>query len=302
MPEDTKELRPDDLLFANFAVTFMDILGQSEDLKGCGFAPGNREEAIRLARSFFTKIENLHDWFDDFFKHSQAEPDVSNVPERFRDDFRKNMQCNIDFQKFSDGLMAYTSLHTETKTAPLNGIYSLLATSGTICLMSLAHGQPMRAGIEAAWGVQKEGWAGSKELYGCAVAEAYALESKIADYPRVVVGKNLIQYLSDMKNLKGSEIADEIVRNMAELCLNIIVQDQDGQYIVDYLGKTFNQSNPDIVEQYRNEAIAFINNQIEIHVANQDKKLEERYKKLLHYFAQYQNSSLLNGFAKAHFS
>ncbi len=271
------------MLVANFAVAFIDILGQKREMGKCGPLSENQEEAKALAIRFYRKIRNLQDWFNDFHKYSKQEPDLSQVPERFRDEFRAGMKTEIKFQRFSDGIMSYVPLSTELVTTPLNGIYGLLATCGSICLMSLAHAQPIRAGIELSWAVESKSDFGD-ELYGCAVACAYALESEVAKYPRMVVGKELIEYLQQMQKIQIRSKLDEVARSMSDLCLSILSRDKDGQWIVDYLNPHFRNANPEIIDEYRKQAFEFINDQIRLFSENKEEELMRRYQMLRDYF------------------
>lgn len=265
---------------ANYVVAFIDILGQKREMGECGPLAMSEEEAVKLARGFYRKIRNLQDWFGAFHQYSKQEPDLTKVPEKFREEFRAGMKSEIKFQRFSDGIMSYVPLSTELVTTPLNGIYGLLATCGSICLMSLAHAQPMRAGLELSWAVENE----SNELYGCAVACAYELESKVAKYPRVVVGKYLLEYLRHMQKTPLRTKLDEIAKSMSELCLNILAADKDGHCIVDYLNPYFRNINPEIFNEYRDPAYEFINTQIHHFDENKEEELMKRYQMLRDYF------------------
>jgi hypothetical protein len=271
------------VLMANYVVAFLDILGQKREMGECGLLSENEEEAKDLAKRFYRKIRNLQDWFNNFYQYSKQEPDISKVPEMFVEEFRAGMRSEIKFQRFSDGIMSYVALNMEIATTPLNGIYGLLATCGSICLMSLAHAQPVRAGVELSWAVEAKSDSGN-ELYGCAVACAYELESKVAKYPRVVVGKYLVEYLQYMQQIPLKTKLDEIAKSMSELCLNIISRDGDGNYFVDYLNPHFRNTDPEVHDEYRRQAFEFIKNQIRHFDEENEKKLLERYQILHDYF------------------
>ena len=77
------------------------------------------------------------------------------------------------------------------------------------------------------------------EIYGPALSRAYALESKIANYPRVVVGEELIKYLNLIRTLNknsGLSANDRVNALAAEKSIELLTEDDDGYIIVDYLG------------------------------------------------------------------
>src|SRR5438045_4043107 len=61
----------------------------------------------------------------------------------------------------------------------------------SLMLTSLAWGHPIRVGLDVGTGVEVE----RGQLYGPAVVKAYELESRAAEYPRVIVGDTLADYL-----------------------------------------------------------------------------------------------------------
>ena len=74
----------------------------------------------------------------------------------------------------------------------------------------------------------------------------YELESKVAEYPRIVIGQERINYLTQLTNghkqLPEQDKEDiDLCKLMATRCLKMIVQDLDGVPILDYLGKEFFQ-------------------------------------------------------------
>ncbi|GMR08668.1 MAG: hypothetical protein BMS9Abin26_1675 [Gammaproteobacteria bacterium] len=129
------------------------------------------------------------------------------------------------------------------------------------------------------------------ELYGCVVAKSYELESSIAKSPRVVLGKEVIQYLEANSQVSGDGVNDEYGRQMASVCKDMITQDEDGQYIVDYLGSGFRRHIANnIGNSIYNDALTYIEEQIEHWTSNENEELMERYHFLNRYFEK--NKSL----------
>ena len=91
-------------------------------------------------------------------------------------------KTEIKCQHFSDGLMIYVPLRADDDYSPIKGVYGVLAA--------------FRIGV--AMGIAAE--LRDNELYGKAVADAYEIESYIAQYPRVVVANDVFDYLQSYTN------------------------------------------------------------------------------------------------------
>jgi len=122
-------------------------------------------------------------------------------------------------------------------------------------------------------------------IYGCVVAKAYELESEIAKYPRVVVGDHVVNYLNIARELKGNDISSIYNREIASVCLSMLVRDSDGALIIDYLCPGFKKhiaATLDISVYQR--AYSYVEDQIKHWGLEKNKKLLERYETLKDYF------------------
>ena len=153
--------------------------------------------------------------------------------------------------------------------------------AGSLCYMGLTARRPIRGAIDIAWGVELH----KGELYGAAVARAYELESEIAKYPRVVVGAEARKYL-EYQNLNPDTDNFAVANKaFANLALSLLTQDEDGEWIVNYLGVPFRDA---VTTQTQREmypqALAFVEEQLQSHRQSSDAKLVERYERLQRYF------------------
>jgi hypothetical protein len=81
------------------------------------------------------------------------------------------------------------------------------------------------------------------QVFGASVVKAYELESKVAGGPRVVVGERLRDYL-DAATMQQPHKDDFLGRYevvQAQRALRLLAQDEDGNWIVDYLGNGFRE-------------------------------------------------------------
>jgi SOS response regulatory protein OraA/RecX len=107
----------------------------------------------------------------------------------------------------------------------------LAATASTfICCIS--NGWAIRGGIELGLAMEiNEG-----EIYGPALARAYNLESKVADYPRIIIGDELIRYLRLIAANQISSAEEKAHALLAEKSLRLLKVDNDGYAFLDWLG------------------------------------------------------------------
>ncbi len=105
------------------------------------------------------------------------------------------------------------SLQQGIVKCPIGGIYHLLATVGSLCFTGLCKKQPLRGSVDISWGVELH----PGEIYGAAVANTYELESEIAQYPRIVIGERVVDYLNANLKTPQPDIYNEFNRSLAKL-------------------------------------------------------------------------------------
>ena len=276
----------DGFMFSNYAVAFIDILGQRQAYKGQGLLPTNEEDLqaakLTLMRTI-SPIISIQKRSEDIVEkaRSQSSSFRAGLPESLRPRFDERREEKLQIQHWSDGTVLFHSLSESHVKVPMNGLFLLLGVAGAHCILGLATKQPIRGGVEIAWGVELR----PGELYGCAVAKAYELESYVAQYPRIVVGPDFCRYLE--VNAKQDDIDDfsGLNRSFANACLELIAEDADGYYIVDYLGARFQQYfTPTVQKVLREKALEFIYESLDLWEEKRDEKLVCRYQDLLSYF------------------
>lgn len=272
----------------NYAAAFIDLLGQKEALSGCSLVPNETDEESHTAflsviKASIGAIQRLHkschDFFDGFTKY-RSEWASKLSPEALVE-YERMTKTNLSFQRFSDGLVAYVALGESDMPVPMNSVFGLLATCGGLCLLGLALREPIRIGLDVAWGVELE----KNELYGCVIAKSHELESKVAGYPRIVIGEQLIDYLLSHSTRKEEDPFSSLNRKVAEHCLEMIAIDYDGYHIVDYLGPAFKKyAATSLDATVFNIAHAFVNEQLNKWRTAKRSDLALRYTLLDSYF------------------
>jgi len=135
--------------------------------------------------------------------------------------------------RWSDGVLLACPLKPEPGHSPIMGVYDILCTCGALMLVQLAMGRPIRGGLDVGVGTEVDG-----ELFGAALVKAYENESKRAQYPRIVVGKELVQYLEVKSQDPATDLKGQFERGVARGVNNLLLEnfDGDGEWILDYAG------------------------------------------------------------------
>lgn len=281
---------PDQWNAYNYCISFIDLLGQRDALKGQGLLPIFKSEEdhkrfISTLKDSIGAILRLQARAEDMLAEGQRERPQSPFRTSLSSDqqaiWDEMSRARVTTQRWSDGLVSFVCLGDKDIKCPLNGIFNIFGTAGSVCFMGLASGFPIRGALDVAWGVEIR----PGELYGAAVARAYELESIYAQYPRIVVGPRVIAFLQAHKNNKDQDVFSANNRALAELCLSMLAQDADGLWILHYLGDQFRQA---VTYRHHDELYSKARKYVEEQlVANQrsgNSKLAFRYSHLLLYF------------------
>lgn len=277
----------------NYCVSFIDLLGQRDALRGQSFlpildSPEERKSFNKILRATTGAIIDLQ-------KAASAITEEYTLP-RLDSPFRQTLppdkyatwdslnKTNIHTQRWSDGLVVFTPLGSTEIRCPMNAIFGIISASGMLCLRGLARGNPVRGGIEISWGVEIH----PGELYGAAVSRAYELESLIAQYPRIVVGDEAVKLLQANSCHEADDIFSQHNRRLAKLCLSMLVKDADGYWMLHFLGNGFQNAvtGETHVTLYK-DARRYILEQLDKLRAERNSKLAFRYVNLLQYFDEY---------------
>jgi len=288
-----------DFDYAYYLVAFVDVLGQKEAFQGITDLPKNDEAQKKLIKAHSSTVlfvEELREWFDDFFSsYTEIKDSEFKVPEEKKEQFDEMRKSILNHARFSDCLQFSVPLVSDKKyySPCVNGIFGILGACGGMLILSLAKKKPFRAGIDV--GIATE--LSSGEVYGPGFFNAYTLESKIAQHPRIVIGDTLINFLLNLSH-KNSQIPNqtkedvELCKMLADNCLQMIIKDLDGHFILDYLGQNFRDNftkNLAADGQEANEkafklAFDFIEKEYEKLNKDRNEKLSSRYFMLYNYF------------------
>ena len=273
-----------------YVVAFIDLLGQQERLRALTGLPNKQDpaqmdsfrEVLKQTYGVVSIMrKNFQDFFDSFSKRQIEKSKLNQLTSEQKKQFHQMGGNPIQFQHFSDSTVIFTSLLTDRFKLSIRGIFGVLGAAGTSFLYQLARGYPIRGGVDIGVGMEiKKG-----EIYGAALAKAYALESKVAKYPRIVLGGEIVHYLKLTANQHPSDVFTGAAKEMAQYCLDMIAIDDDEHAFLDYLGEGFRQHLAEVLNvNVIKNAYENVTKQLEISRQNQDTKLELRYTQLRKYF------------------
>lgn len=225
--------------YTAYVVAVLDVQGQRQamrDLPPHDDSPERQEQIKSLLRkslgvreqvfeTFLTSINSFNTQFDEA-KLAQLAPEV-------RAEFVKIRTFKSKTYRISDTLITYFPIRSDG----LLNSYDLLATFTALMhtmLVSNASKIPVRGGVELGWGIN---WHDA-ELYGPAFLDAYDLEEKRAEYPRVVLGKELSEYVDFLSSSPSADRRAHFENQMAGQVRSMICVDDDSAPMVDYLGQT----------------------------------------------------------------
>lgn len=294
-----KNQMDNDYNWCNYLVASVDVLGQKEAFRDLEVIPSIDEAKERFKKGHKETVVFLEafrkgfgEYFDDYSEDSVS---IIKVPEEKKskyDEIRKSI--TIKYQFFSDSMLAAIPLQTEKyHSHAINSIYGILGACGGMLLFCLADKKAFRAGVDIGTATQlRDG-----DIYGPALARAYRLESEVAEYPRIVIGNEFKNYLLNLSHkteqFPGQDEDDkENCKNMADLCLKMMITDIDGVLILDYLGEEFWHRIFRKVEGSRDffyKAYDFAKNEYEKKRAAGETKLALRYYQLYRYLVKHHN-------------
>lgn len=277
------------------AVAFIDIMGQTAKLRNISSFPSpnnskENDEFLNNIRETYGAVVRVRNFIKDQFSvHKNFKPNLSSYPKKLRDQAKNLKSQPVKIHQFSDFTVAYVHFsHDREYEVPVLGVMSLISCIAITSLYSLADGHPIRGGIDLGLNINIS----SKEIYGKALSNAYTLESKLANYPRVIIGKELLNFLK--KSTKAQSKADDIKTifsvDTAKKCLSYLKTDYDGQVFIDYLQLSYEilHADENETDAYANEIInkayAFICTSLEKHQNEKNSKLASKYKLLKDYF------------------
>lgn len=282
-----QKIRPNEELSLNYyVVAFLDLLGQKEKLinleKKVKNVKGLALEAILPEiKESFGVTEGFKQAFENYFdKFNRAGPPPFPLSPDLEETYYRLTKRNVSFTRFSDSIVIYQSISTQANRTPFTSLLGILSSVAIVSLIHLAAGLPFRGGIDVGLGMEIDGY-----FYGPGLFRAHDLESTKAEFPRVVVGDTLIDFINNGMSINGSSLEDQVNNLFASTSKKLIERDRQNCFFIDQFAlEMATQTEIDQLNELYCKAYAYIKDSIRHFEAKSNKKLLDRYRELEKYF------------------
>jgi hypothetical protein len=269
---------------ARYVVAFLDLLGQQDVLSKITVLPNveNREEVTAFKQTVAELYRPLYG-LKTFFKGGIKPFKEGSINEATflpseQERLKQLRSTPIFYRLFSDSLIVHIPLSNGTGKFQCHAIYGVLAATAVTFLSCLVNSCAIRGGIELGLAMDIE----EGEVYGPALAQAHRLESRVAQYPRIVIGEELVRYLQMVAGQKASTEEERANALLAKRSLGLLAVDDDGCTFLDWMGtdisKAFREKKKLVQAAYK-----FIIQESVKHKEARNSKLGFRYTLLRNY-------------------
>lgn len=284
------------VVFGEYAVGIIDVLNQRDKLRqwvrprdadGFKRLVGVLKESYGPVRQF---RETLKKTLDDFARITtgQIREELKPLYEALTGE-QKTMLDNMrsmdyGIMHYSDTIVVHSRIFNLNNVPQLSGLYLFISVLGGLMIASLAGGVAIRGAIEVGLaGPLPEG-----DIYGPALVLAHDLEATKAQYPRLVIGSQAMEFIDFVQKNASEHYFDQVAKSIAEDCLKLIRPDPvDACPIVDYLGPGFVQlAQGAIADDVFDAALKFADAQFKTARKANDVKLAPRYERLIAYLQE----------------
>lgn len=277
-----------DVLIGVHVVTLIDFLGQKSKLSKWNSMPKTETEKKQFLAALHESVGTIVRARENFKKKFHCWQEARELTQNMTDTFpdggqalREYLETSIAFDHFSDTIVVYSPIVNRHDQANANTILAHVVTAGALLLEAVSQGDVFRGAIEIGMAAQHP----KIGIYGPVLSAVHDLESCIAKYPRIIVGRGLCEYLSrHFENGEDSKQAS-LNREIAGRCLQLLGEDRDGNKVIDYMGDAFGELAPKKLawRKLRADAHAFARRELERFTKNGDSKLKKRYEQLVEY-------------------
>lgn len=274
--------------FGYHIVTLIDFLGQKDKLVNWDFRPiteDDMQKFIPPMQQTYGLIRRWRDFFEKNFKlwlDGLEPPDwTASLPDG-GERYREFSDISVKFMHFSDTIAIYSPIVNRFDHANVSTVLAHLYTTGTLMQAALGSGAVFRGGIE----IGMAGPIDEASIYGSVLALAHDLESRVAEYPRIMIGDHLNEYLAAVVADREDSPYVRANRRTAILSQSLIGLDLDERNILDYMGDGFVAiaTEQDKLQPLRKKATQFVTKERKRFHASGNKKLAARYDRMYDYF------------------
>lgn len=288
--DNSKTENPNALQCSHYIVAIIDLLGISEALEKIKNLPESSDdepEFIKGLKPTFGRVRNFRQiiWnLKNRFITKPQEQYAAKLTDKQNEIYKKYSSVDVDVEFFSDTALLKINLKVNEKYSPITSAWNLLGQLGVQMISFLAGGWPVRGAIEMGICAELE----PHGLFGQAIARAHHIESRISDYPRIVIGGHFLKFLQVHRNIMAAEglpvEEKKIILSFTKLIEDYLMEDGDGQIILDYLKKEKYGTDTGAFEESVKKGSSYIKGEILRFSQDRNLKLFNRYQKLKKYY------------------
>ena len=281
-----------------YIVGLVDIMGQRSKLNELGslwwklqdsggLLDDESKKMTELTKGTYEEVEHFRELFtytfDSMKKSISNHQSMGTRSPIEREEITKIATGMCKLRSFSDSIVFYVPFDVKDELLTLAWISSMLAAS-CLSILEFSNGTFFRGGIEIEAGTEL----GNGDIYGPVLNEVHRLEKDVANYPRIVIGKRLSDFIqSEGQTSYAGSFLNSVLANAKDLCNGLVCKDNDGQIIVDYLGEKaveLNQSQYSMACRFAKEGMARVEGELNEHKKKGDPKLIKYHERLLAYY------------------
>jgi hypothetical protein len=192
---------------------------------------------------------------------------------------------------FSDTFVVSVSLargkEPEGLARAVTAVWAILASTASVAMVAMRQQIPLRGGMTIGTAVDLF----ENEAYGAALMDAYRLESTFAEYNRIVIGPELLDYLDQVEQISADTIFSRYAIDQARKCRELICSAPDDGLPMVHMLAPYIMSLPTSFgttwEELRTPCRDWVEAEAQRFAEERDYKLAARYTRLLHYFDAY---------------
>ena len=282
---------PNDLELRLYAAGFFDVMGQRNAFTNLKRAwQQQREqshptpELIHAMKMTVGQVLGVRSLFDNYLSAEDlnfSEP-AANLPDEHLPLIADLKSTPLNSIPLSDAIVVFVPVATPKGIPSGVGIYRLLRAAAACMLTTLASKAAIRGAIDIDVGIQL----GESDFYGPALGNAYQMESKEADWPRILISESVVEFLHAPNS--NNSLADQISDRFRDLSRDLIFEDTDGRHALDYLGSGAQRGVTQVVDDDLDFDLiatnAYVFCQSMTQAANISEKIRRKYQHALAYF------------------
>lgn len=300
LPAHAVRLNDHNDIFTDYIVTYIDLLGQkalldnlrplTETAQGRALlkTEDGRKKFEEIRGKTYGRVLEVRNTFENalsiFPKNVLSHPKRKTLSQEDQQKLAK-IAKPMSYNFFSDTITIYEPLQGKDELEVRYHVAETLFACSETMLLKFSNGIFFRGGIEIGQGVEFP----DGGIYGLALNDAYRLEREIAEYPRIIVGNKLAKLIqNDKGRTEYGEFLGGMNKRLDDFCNTLITEDREGNFFVDFLGKTFAGLCPKYLrvasQKYVTDACVAINKEYAQALSKGDEELSRRYELLRGYY------------------